>query len=78
MTSSKFKYDKKESTLNFLKVGKDSSLQVLQTNKEGIIWCDNCYTDNVPIMEASFNKRAVFTLCESCIRLIFQIFKEGA
>jgi len=52
-------------------------MQTVVCSDNGIVWCENCYSSEVPILviHTQFGK---FWICQRCINLMFSLRKEEA
>ena len=69
-----FEWNKEEKQLNYLKLPALFAVSVNQSDKDGVIWCDYCFKDNVPVLTVYLKDVEILTLCKKCIGKIFSQF----
>ena len=65
----------KDGSLLFNNTADCLKMEISQSDKQGLIWCDNCYKDDVPILSMTVKCPTttlyLANLCEDCIKLFF-------
>lgn len=66
-----FSWNNIEKQLNYLLVPALFSASVNMSDDKGVVWCNYCYKDNVPVFTVYLRDVEILTLCQNCIGKIF-------
>ena len=64
------------SDLHYTNINPRITIEISQTDKEGIIWCGNCYKEKA-ILSIGFDGIDLVNFCQDCLNLLFNEHKVG-